>query len=80
MNEVRKLKNKQYPLVIEVNAPIRFFWTEKGFDGIDVCLNHKLFTSYQSDLLHLVFDEIGKAVVNNPGIDVPAVFKKAFNE
>ena len=32
---VRTLKSKNYKKVIEVRVPVRFYWSEEGFDGIE---------------------------------------------
>ncbi len=34
---IRKIRNKNYSEVIEVNAPIRFYWDKKKrYDGIEI--------------------------------------------
>jgi len=33
---VRTLRSKNYEKVIEVRVPIRFYWSEDGFDGIEI--------------------------------------------
>ena len=33
---VRTLRSKNYKKVIEVRVPIRFYWSEEGFDGIEM--------------------------------------------
>ena len=33
---VRTLRSKSYKKVIEVTVPVRFYWSEDGFDGIEI--------------------------------------------
>ncbi len=35
MNAIRKLRSKNYEQVIEIQVPVRFYWTEDGYDGFE---------------------------------------------
>ena len=36
MIEIASIPTKGYKEVIEVRVPVRFFWDEEGFDGIEI--------------------------------------------
>lgn len=87
MNEIRKVKSKTggYVKIIEINAPIRFYWTENGFDGIEVTFNSKLFTPHQSKLFDEVLDAIVEGMpylreAENPDQEFNKIIKRSFGE
>ena len=80
---VRKLRSKVYKKVIEVRVPVRFYWVEDGFDGIDFGPLDKRCTTHCYRLLTEILKEIPSFM--HPDMpfklpDVPDAFKKAFNE
>ncbi len=55
---IRKLRgNKNYKQVIEVNIPIRLYWTETGYDGFEFGPMYGL-SSYQMKLLGSVLEAL----------------------
>lgn len=59
---VSKPRNKcGYRQIIELRVPIRFYWHEKGFDGIDIGPCEGL-TRYQSRLMDKILEAIGPAI------------------
>jgi hypothetical protein len=48
---VRKLRSRSYSEVIEVDIPTRFYWIEKGYDGMEFGPLPKGTTRYQLRLL-----------------------------
>jgi len=83
MNEVRKIRGRtgNYIKIIEVNAPIRFYWTEDGFDGIEASFNARLLTPYQKRLFDNVLEavRVGMQMLEEEERgDIPRAFKEAF--
>jgi len=85
MNEVRKVRSRtgNYTKIIEINSPIRFYWTEGGFDGIEVTLNARLETPYQKRLLFDVLDAVRTGMQiseEDERDDIPSAFRVSFGE
>jgi hypothetical protein len=53
MKGISKLRSNNYPLVIEVNVPCRFYWDENGYDGFEFGSLEQC-TKYQLGLLNLI--------------------------
>ena len=83
-----KLRSKFYRQIIEVRVPIRFYWDEDGFDGVEfgplIGLNQ-----YQHRLVGNILDELMKLMKQSQEVNihnykaitkVPDIFKKAFGE
>ena len=80
---VQKVRGKTgYKSIIQVNVPIRFYWDEDGFDGIEVCPLGKNCTPYRHRLLGKIFGTMLRLVQSgeSPESKVPRVFEDAFEE
>jgi len=74
---VRKLRSKFYKKIIEVRVPVRFYWTEDGFDGIDVGPLDERYTKHCRRLLMDILETI--ELHSKPETsDVSNVCTKAF--
>lgn len=52
---VKKIRSKNYPLVIQVNAPVRFYWSKNSYDGFEFGpLDHA--SRHQLKLLRQIMD------------------------
>lgn len=51
--QVKAIKSKTgiYREIIEVNAPIRFFWDKDGFDGIEFSLSGEELMPWEEEML-----------------------------
>jgi hypothetical protein len=57
----QKVRTPLYDLVIQVNVPVRFYWSDDGFDGIDFGPIPKT-TKYQLNLLGDIMEEMCKSL------------------
>ena len=74
---VRKLKSKFYKKIIEVRVPVRFYWDEDGFDGIEIGPLGENYTPY----CHRLISEILSALPEYMHKEiVPKAFEDAFKE
>jgi hypothetical protein len=48
---VEKLKSSNYQTIIQVNVPVRFYWTTEGYDGLEFGPLPYSMTKYQLGLL-----------------------------
>jgi hypothetical protein len=83
--QVEKLRCKEYAKVIQVNVPTRFYWTEKGFDGVEFGPIKKSATKYQLGLLDDVIDTVlfETGALKRKGIrktEIPDYIIKAFKD
>lgn len=72
-----KIKSNIYAKIIQVNVPIRFYWHEDGFDGIEFGPIPTT-TKYQLNLLHEVLVDIRRITTEKE--PVPDAFLRAFKE
>ena len=78
---IRKLRSKTgYKEIIEVNVPIRFYWTENGFDGVELGPFDEKISRYQSKLLYHLLDRISEFMEKEEKEPIPTSFLKAFEE
>jgi len=54
---ISKLRSKIYDTIIELRVPIRFYWDENGFDGIEFGPLDKC-SRYQFGLLKVILEQI----------------------
>ena len=76
---IRKLRSKIYKKIIEVRVPVRFYWTEDGFDGIELGPLDERYTKHCQRLLMDILETMELHPIPETS-DVPNVFKEAFNE
>jgi hypothetical protein len=57
MNNIRKLRSRNYGKVIEVRVPVRFYWDKEGYDGFEFgpCAGC---SQYEYRLLHQVINQL----------------------
>ena len=73
-----KIKSRNYIKVIQVNIPVRFYWAEDGFDGIEFGPLPKT-TKHQLNLLHETLIGIG-CTMQKGKEPIPDAFLKAFKK
>lgn len=74
-------KTGAFRRIIEVNAPVRFYWHWNGFDGIEVSIDVSRFTRRQRELLLEIFDAIEPHIEDSDGnTPVPSPFLRAFRQ
>jgi len=61
----RKVRSKNYPKVIEVNVPVRFYWSEDKFDGVEFGPVPSGITKYQRSLILTALRQIGVLMDEN---------------
>ena len=83
-----KIRSKLYKQIIEVRVPVRFYWDEDGFDGIEFSPLAKL-NKYQLGLINDVLNELMMLMGQSQEVNthnhkaitkVPDVFRKAFEK
>lgn len=85
----RKLRSHSgaYKQVIEVRVPVRFYWAEDGFDGVEFGPLRGL-NKYQHSLIRAIVNEFMELMKAQSVTEadckavtkVPDIFKKAFGE
>ncbi len=63
---VKSLQTTGYVEVIEIKLPIRFYWSNNGFDGIDImCSDRELFEWEQEmvDKCLLAIRDLGRGMI-----------------
>ena len=73
---IRKIRPKVYKKIIEVRVPIRFYWDEKGFDGIELGPFDKKLSRHCRRLLYEVLDTVPEFM--HKDADIPKPFEGAF--
>ena len=76
---IRKLRSKFYKKIIEVRVPVRFYWTEDRFDGIELGPLDERYTKHCYRLVMDILETMELHPIPETS-DVSNVFKKAFNE
>ena len=61
LSRCRKQRSSQYKTVIETNLPMRWYWTEEGFDGIEFGSLPGL-SRHQKHQLDVILENIGALV------------------
>lgn len=56
--EIEALKTKNYKEIIQVNVPIRFYWDEVGFDGIEFGPFKEELLPWQDEMLLQCLDAV----------------------
>ena len=64
----QKVRSKYYDKIIQVNVPVRFYWAEDGFDGIEFGPFMKPVPQYQIHLITDALTEIMKLMETEPTI------------
>jgi len=54
----KKLRARYYDKIIEINVPIRFYWVDGEFDGIEFGPFEKPISKYQIHLIYEALDTI----------------------
>ena len=75
--KVRKIRSRNYKKIIEVTAPIRFYWSEDGFDGVEFGPFDEKISKYQIKLIHEILNQMLKLADFPPGDDL-SVFRRAL--
>lgn len=52
--DIASIPTKNYTEVIEVRVPIRFYWNEDGFDGIEIGAFTEELRPWQEDMMDRV--------------------------
>lgn len=92
----QKIRSKYYDQIIQVNVPVRFYWAEGEFDGIEFGPFQKPVPRYQVRLIYEALAEIMEIMETEPKIDnvrlpqrkarqekpikIPQVYIDAFRE
>jgi len=71
----QKIKSKHYDKIIQVNVPIRFYWAEDGFDGIEFGPFKTPVSRYQTRLITEALIEIGECMES-----IPRVYKTSCHQ
>lgn len=84
MNQVRKLRSKYYTKILEVNVPVRFYWTDI-YDGFEFGEFKEGLTKYQKSLLNelmyfMVYQMYSASFVDYMKEHYPVEFHKIIDE
>ena len=60
--EVASIPTRNYKEVIEIRVPVRFYWDEEGFDGIEFGEFKELLQLWQEDMLKRCLEAIGPSI------------------
>ena len=60
--EIASIPTKGYKEVIEIRVPVRFFWDEDGFDGIEIGKFETELLPWQEAMLNKCLDAIAPAI------------------
>jgi hypothetical protein len=64
LNTIRKFHSKEYDQIIEVNVPIRFYWVNNEYDGLEFGSLDKC-SRYELKLLDIIIDQLFLAQNNS---------------
>ena len=59
--EIASIPTKNYSEVIEIRVPVRFYWDEDGFDGIEMGPFATELLPWQEEMMNRCLDSIGGA-------------------
>ena len=88
----QKVRSKYYDKIIQVNVPVRFYWAEGEFDGIEFGPFEKPVSQYQIHLIFEALTEIQEIMGTEPRIasqrktkqkkptQIPQAFINAFKK
>ncbi len=65
--EVASIQTKEYKEVIEIRVPIRFYWDEDGFDGIEFGEFKTILQPWEKDMVRRCLEAIMPAIGSDKG-------------
>ena len=82
-SQLARVRSKtRYFEIIEVRIPVRFYWTEDGFDGIEIGPFADDTTQYELKLVARILGTMEELMESAPDkrviVEIPRVFYEAF--